>query len=95
MKNKKSQIFKTESELYKSIEDDLNTEKEVKLFPDTKTEEVITKNFVFQKCPRMYWVPFKSELFCIQYKKIKSPVIFVSNRQNSIIKLYSLFGLDL
>lgn len=77
-KNYDSQLFKVPEDMYKAILKNRNyCEKEVKLDEsELAEEEHHTKchNIPFKDIPKFNWEAFNSEIYCLELKRIKSPL---------------------
>ena len=84
--------------MYEAVERNKNySEKEVKLNEedDQSKESIICTNINSDKIPNFYWEAFNSEIYCLEYRWLKNPIIFTSNNQNNAFKIYNLFALEL
>ena len=95
--NKGNHFFKTYQDMQDAMVKQKNLqENEVKLLQSSQedlTHETLSMKL--SEVPKFYWDAFESELYCMEYRLLKSPVIFTSTNQSNLIKIFNLYGLEL
>jgi len=80
----------------KPLSKSANTEEtEVKLkgFEDEDEDGVLVLDEI--SIPKFSWEAFGEELYCMDYKLLKHPIIFASTSENNIVKFFNLMGLEI